>query len=230
MTIVSTDDISRFYQVGKNNYINALRGISIEIEDGEFIAIMGPSGSGKSTLLRIIGCLDEASSGSFMFKSKDVTHLKQSQLTKVRAHEVGFIFQSANLIPTLTALGNVMMVAEYAGFKGREKIEKSKQILERVGLSKHLNQYPSELSGGEQQRVAIARALVKEPAIILADEPTGNLDSVTAEEIMDLLKEVREKEKRAIVMVTHDAKMAAYADRIIFLRDGLVVDEDPLLA
>lgn len=197
----------------------------MRVEDGEFVAIMGPSGSGKSTLLRIIGCLDETSGGRFIFKGLDVTNLNPAQLTRVRAHDVGFVFQSATLIPTLTALENVTMVAEYAGMTGRAKIQKATEMLARVGLSERLNHRPSELSGGEQQRVAVARALVKEPAIVLADEPTGNLDSVTAEEIMDLLRDVRELDGRAIVIVTHDARMAAYADRIIFLRDGRVVDE-----
>ncbi len=226
MPIVVAEEITRSYQLGKDNFVHALRGASMRVENGEFVAIMGPSGSGKSTLLRIIGCLDEVTGGRFFFRGRDVTNLNASRLTRVRARDVGFIFQTANLIPTLTALENVMMVAEYAGMKGRAKVKRATEMLERVGLGGRLHHRPSELSGGEQQRVAIARALVKGPAIILADEPTGNLDSVTAEETMDLLRDVRDVDGRSVVIVTHDARMAAYADRIIFLRDGRVVDEE----
>ncbi|MHB0977455.1 MAG: ABC transporter ATP-binding protein [Candidatus Aquicultorales bacterium] len=226
MEIIVTEELTKTYRLGKNNLIEALRGVSLTIESGEFVAVMGPSGSGKSTLLRIIGCLDEPTGGRFYFKRLDAANMKPAQLTRVRAHNVGFVFQTPNLIPTLTALENVIMVAEYAGITGRKKVEQAIDILASVGLSGRLNHRPSELSTGEQQRVAIARALVKEPEIVLADEPTGSLDSVTAEEIMDLLRDVRESENRAIVVVTHDPRMAAYADRIVFLKDGRVVDEE----
>ncbi len=227
MPIVIAEEVARSYQLGRENFVQALRGASMRVGSGEFVAIMGPSGSGKSTLLRIIGCLDEPTGGRLLFRGRDVTNLKAPRLTRIRARDVGFIFQNANLIPTLSALENVMMVAEYAGLKGRVKVKRSIEMLERVGLRERLHHRPSALSGGEQQRVAIARALVKGPAVILADEPTGNLDSVTADEIMELMCDVCDVDGRAVVIVTHDPRMAAYADRIVFLRDGRVVDEEP---
>ena len=225
MPAVVVDEIEKLYHLGKRNVVHALRGMSLTVGDGEFVAVMGPSGSGKSTLLNVIGCLSGVTAGHISIGSQDITKLKPGALDRIRAREVGFIFQGFSLMPTRTALENVMLAAEYAGMGARERRERATKVLEQVGLEDRLGHFPSELSGGEQQRVAIARALVKAPKLLLADEPTGNLDSVTAEEIMDLLRKLR-GEGQAVVMVTHDSRMAAYADRIVFLKDGRVVDEE----
>jgi len=229
MPAVVVHDIEKLYSLGKRNMVHALRGTSLTVGDGEFVAVMGPSGSGKSTLLNVIGCLSAVSAGKVRLGDLEVTKLKRRALDRIRARDVGFIFQTFSLIPTRTALENVMLAAEYAGMGARERRERAAEILRQVGLEERLDHFPSELSGGEQQRVAIARALVKSPKLLLADEPTGNLDSVSAEEIMELLKRLR-GDGQAIVMVTHDPRMAAYADRIVFLKDGRVVDEEQLRA
>lgn len=225
MPAVAVEGVEKLYSLGKRNMVHALRGTDLTVAEGEFVAVMGPSGSGKSTLLNVIGCLSQVTAGHVFVGDRDVTKLKPSALDRIRAREVGFIFQSYSLIPTLTALQNVMLAAEYAGIPLKERRNRSLAMLERVGLSDRLEHFPSELSGGEQQRVSIARALVKKPRLLLADEPTGNLDSVTAEETMDLLRTLR-GDGQAIVLVTHDSRMAAYADRIVFLKDGRVVDEE----
>lgn len=225
MPAVVVEAIEKLFYLGKRNVVHALRGTDLTVEEGEFVAIMGPSGSGKSTLLNVIGCLSQVTAGHVHVGGEDITKLKPSALDRLRARDVGFIFQNYSLIPTRTALQNVMLAAEYAGMPLKERRERSAEMLERVGLGDRLDHFPSELSGGEQQRVAIARALVKGPKLLLADEPTGNLDSVAAEETMDLLRGLR-GDGQAIVMVTHDSRMAAYADRIVFLKDGRVVDEE----
>lgn len=225
MSAVVVEGVEKLYSLGKRNMVHALRGTDLVVDEGEFVAVMGPSGSGKSTLLNVIGCLSKVTAGHVFVGDRDVTKLKPSALDRIRAREVGFIFQSYNLIPTRTALQNVMLAAEYAGIPLKERRERALAMLERVGLSDRLDHFPGELSGGEQQRVSIARALVKDPRLLLADEPTGNLDSVTAEETMDLLRTLR-GDGQAIVLVTHDSRMAAYADRIVFLKDGRVVDEE----
>lgn len=225
MSAVVVEGVEKLYSLGKRNMVHALRGTDLVVDEGEFVAVMGPSGSGKSTLLNVIGCLSQVTAGHVFVGDRDVTKLKPSALDRIRAREVGFIFQSYNLIPTRTALQNVMLAAEYAGIPLKERRERALAMLERVGLSDRLDHFPGELSGGEQQRVSIARALVKDPRLLLADEPTGNLDSVTAEETMDLLRTLR-GDGQAIVLVTHDSRMAAYADRIVFLKDGRVVDEE----
>ena len=227
MSSVSVQGVEQLFHMGGRNVVHALRGTDLEVGDGEFIAIMGPSGSGKTTLLNVIGCLTRPTAGHIMLDGRDLTKLKDRELDQIRAAEIGFIFQGPSLIPTRTACDNVAMAAEYAGTPRAECRERARATLERVGLADQSDQRTSELSGGQQQRVAIARALVKEPRIVLADEPTGNLDSVTAEEIMSLVKSLRAA-GQTIVMVTHDPRMAGYADRIVFLRDGRVVDEETI--
>ncbi|MDZ4170088.1 MAG: ABC transporter ATP-binding protein [Coriobacteriia bacterium] len=229
MSSISVQGVEQLFHMGKRNVVHALRGTDLEVRDGEFLAVMGPSGSGKSTLLNVIGCLARPTAGHVVLDGRDVTKLKDSELDAIRANEVGFIFQGYSLIPTRTALENVMLAAEYAGVPRAERKTRSLEILGKVGLSDRVDQLASELSGGEQQRVAIARALVKNPQLVLADEPTGNLDSVSAEEIMALVKGLR-SDGQTVVMVTHDPRMAGYADRIVFLRDGRVVDEETIRA
>jgi len=227
MSAVSVREVEQLFHMGKRNVVHALRGTSLEVGDGEFVAVMGPSGSGKTTLLNVIGCLARPTAGHIEIDGRDVVKLKEGDLDKIRARKVGFVFQGYSLIPTRTALENVMMAAEYAAMPRTDRRKRSLEMLERVGLSERADQLASELSGGEQQRVGIARALVKEPELVLADEPTGNLDSIAAEEIMVLLKNLR-SENQTVVMVTHDPRMAGYADRIVFLKDGRVVDEETI--
>ena len=224
MSTVSVHDVEQLYHIGKRNVVHALRGTTLEIRDGEFLAVMGPSGSGKTTLLNVIGCLARPTAGHVQLDGEEVTKLKERELDAIRASRVGFVFQGANLIPTRTAVENVMMAAEYGNVPRSQRRQRSLELLTRVGLADQASQLTSELSGGEQQRVAVARALVKGPQLLLADEPTGNLDSVSAEEIMSLICELRTS-GQTIVMVTHDPKMAGYADRVVFLKDGRVVDE-----
>jgi putative ABC transport system ATP-binding protein len=227
MSAISIQGVEQLYRMGERNVVHALRGTDLEVGDGEFLAVMGPSGSGKSTLLNVIGCLARPTAGHVQIDGRDVTKLKDIELDKIRANEVGFIFQGYSLIPTRTALENVMLAAEYAGVPRADRRSRSREILDKVGLTDRADQRASELSGGEQQRVAIARALVKGPNLLLADEPTGNLDSVAAEEIMALVRDLRH-DGQTVVMVTHDPKMAGYADRVVFLKDGRVVDEAPM--
>jgi len=229
MSAISVQGVEQLFHMGKRNVVHALRGTDLEVGDGEFLAVMGPSGSGKSTLLNVIGCLARPTAGHVVLDGRDVTKMRDGELDEIRAREVGFVFQGYSLIPTRTALENVMLAAEYAGVPRAERKPRSLEILEKVGLADRVDARASELSGGEQQRVAIARALVKSPALVLADEPTGNLDSVTAEEIMTLVKGLR-TDGQTVVMVTHDPKMAGFADRIVFLRDGRVVDEETIRA
>jgi len=227
MSAISIQDVEQLYHMGKRNVVHALRGTVLEVSGGEFVAVMGPSGSGKTTLLNVIGCLSRPTAGHIKLDGRELTQLKDADLDKIRGKEIGFVFQGYSLIPTRTALENVMMGAEYAGMSRPDRRERSRAMLERVGLADRADQLASELSGGEQQRVAIARALVKGPDLVLADEPTGNLDSVAAEEIMVLFKSLR-TEGQTIMMVTHDPRMAGYADRIVFLKDGRVVDEETI--
>ena len=224
MTAVSVQGVEQLFHMGKRNVVHALRGTDLEVDAGEFVAVMGPSGSGKTTLLNVIGCLSRPTAGHVVLDGRDVTKLKDSELDHIRGAEIGFVFQGYSLIPTRTALENVMMAADYAGVPRAERRTRALQILERVGLAERVDSMASELSGGEQQRVAIARALVKAPSLVLADEPTGNLDSVSAEEIIGLVASLR-TDGQTILMVTHDPKMAGYADRVVFLKDGRVVDE-----
>ncbi len=204
--------------------VPVLHGIDLEIEEGEFIAIMGPSGSGKSTLMNIIGFLDTPSSGNYELNSEQTGRVKQRELARLRNEHIGFVFQQFFLMPRLNALKNVESPLIYAGVPKRERRERARQMLEKVGLSDRMTHLPNELSGGQKQRVAIARALVNHPSIILADEPTGALDSKTSEQIMKLLVELNE-EGRTVIIVTHEEEVASYTNRIITLHDGLITDD-----
>ena len=219
-TIISSESLSRQFRVGKVT-INALNKVSFTVKKNEFVALMGASGSGKSTLMNLIGCLDTATSGSYNLNGTNVKDMDENALANVRNKEIGFIFQTFNLLPRYTALENVMLPLVYAGIKKQERIEMAKRTLESVGLSDRIMHTPNELSGGERQRVAIARALVNNPSIILADEPTGNLDSGTSIEIMKLFQEIHKK-GNTIIVVTHEEDIATYAERIIRLKDGII--------
>jgi len=219
-TIISSESLSRQFRVGTVT-INALNKVSFTVKKNEFVALMGASGSGKSTLMNLIGCLDTATSGLYKLNGTDVEDMDENSLANVRNKEIGFIFQTFNLLPRYTALENVMLPLVYAGIKKQERIGLAKRTLESVGLSDRIMHKPNELSGGERQRVAIARALVNKPSIILADEPTGNLDSGTSIEIMKLFQEIHKK-GNTIIVVTHEEDIAAYAGRIIRLKDGII--------
>lgn len=218
--VISIIDITKEYKMGKFT-VPALRGISIEVMKGDFIAIMGPSGSGKSTLMHILGCLDTASKGKYILNNEEVSALKKRKLASIRNKQIGFIFQTFNLLPHLNIRKNVELPLMYAGFSNKERTNKAIAVLKRVGLGDRLRHKPSELSGGQRQRVAIARALVNEPAIILADEPTGNLDSSSGRDILSIFDELN-KEGNTIIMVTHDQAVAKRANRVVNIVDGLI--------
>ncbi len=220
MKIIETREISKVYKMG-NQTVNALQSISISIDRGEYVAFMGPSGSGKSTLMNIVGCLDTPSSGSYMLNNKLVSEMTENELADTRNKEIGFVFQTFNLLPRASALENVALPLIYAGYSKSERNEMALQALDNVGLADRSHHRPNELSGGQRQRVAIARALVNNPSIILADEPTGNLDTKTSYDIMNLFQELHDK-GNTIIMVTHEDDIAHYAHRIIRLRDGLI--------
>ena len=222
--IIETTEISRIYKMGMET-VHALQSISITIDKGEYVAFMGPSGSGKSTLMNIIGCLDTPTSGTYILNNNDVSHLTENELAEIRNKEIGFVFQTFNLLPRASALDNVALPLIYAGYGKYEREEKALQTLESVGLADRAHHKPNELSGGQRQRVAIARALVNDPSIILADEPTGNLDSRTSYDIMDLFRELHEA-GNTIIMVTHEDDIAHYSHRIVRLRDGLVESDE----
>jgi len=224
MSIVMTDKLTKIYGHGETA-ITALREISLHIEPGELVAVMGPSGCGKSTLLHLIGGLDRPTSGRVLLDGQDLAALDDNHLTEVRRRKVGFVFQFFNLIPVLTALENAALPLMLDGIKPAEAKQRAQEWLERVGLVDRLEHRPDQLSGGQQQRVAMARALSTEPALILADEPTGNLDSRAGDEIANLLRQISDQWEQTILMVTHDPRIAAYADRIVFLKDGTIVDE-----
>jgi putative ABC transport system ATP-binding protein len=220
MALIETIDLWKTYQMGSEE-IHALRGVSIHIERGEYVAIMGPSGSGKSTLMNLIGCLDTPSKGSYLLNGKQVSQMGDNELARIRNEEIGFVFQTFNLLPRATALRNVELPLVYAGVSSKEREERARAALDKVELSSRMNHRPNELSGGQRQRVAIARALVNNPSILLADEPTGNLDSKTGIEIMGLFERLH-KSGNTIVLVTHEADVAAFAYRAIHIRDGQV--------
>src|SRR4030042_5465359 len=219
--ILEVKNLHKYYEIGKENAVKALQGINLQVKKGEFTAIIGPSGSGKSTLMHIMGALDTATKGQVWLDGEEISKEKISGLYKIRGRKIGFIFQGYNLIPTLTALENVMLAVEYSGRKNNAKKEAT-EILTDVGLGKRLNHKPNELSGGEQQRVAVARALVNQPAIVLADEPTGELGTQTSMEIITLLKDLNKKENQTFVLVTHNPEIAKTCRRIIKLRDGKI--------
>ena len=214
--------ITKSYVMGDNT-VHALKDISAVIEKGEWISIMGPSGSGKSTLMNILGCLDRPTSGKYLLDGAEVDSLSDDQLATERNKKIGFVFQNFNLLPRMDALNNVALPLIYAGISREERMKKAAHALERVGLGDRLDHRPNELSGGQRQRVAIARALVNDPTIVLADEPTGNLDTRSGEEIMDIFKELH-KQGRTIVLVTHEPEIAEFAERIIVVRDGEIVE------
>ncbi len=222
--VVSVRDLHKSYLLGRDNYVRALRGASLDVMKGEMAAIMGPSGSGKSTLMHVVGCLDSADAGEVWLDGRRVDGLRGRALTRVRSREIGFVFQGFNLIPTLTALENVALAAEYAGASRAEATKRAQAQLELVGLGDRMRHAPGELSGGQQQRVAIARALVNSPALVLGDEPTGDLDTATSEEVVRTLREVNAETRTTFVLVTHNPEVAQACDRVIRMRDGVVED------
>ena len=221
--LVEIRDICRIYNPGENE-VRALDHVSLDIYEKEFVAIIGQSGSGKSTLMNMIGCLDVPTSGTYMLHGHDVSHMSDDELSDIRNQEIGFVFQGFNLIPGLTALENVELPLIYRGVSKKERIELSTIALEKVGLGKRMDHKPSEMSGGQQQRVAIARAIAQAPPIILADEPTGNLDTGSTREIMSILKELHE-EGRTVILITHDTQIASQAKRVIKIMDGKVIED-----
>ena len=222
-TLIRVLDMCKIYNPGENE-VRALDHVSLEINRGEFVAIIGPSGSGKSTLMNMLGCLDVPTSGSYYLNGKDVSMMKDNQLSEIRNQEIGFIFQGFNLISNLTALENVELPLIYRGIGRGQRHKLAKDALIRVGLEKRMAHKPSEMSGGQQQRVAIARAIAAEPPVILADEPTGNLDSASTEEIMDILKGLH-KQGRSVILITHDNEIADQAKRVVRILDGRIVED-----
>ena len=220
---IRTHNLQRRYHMG-TELIHALRGVDLTIERGEYVAIMGPSGSGKSTLMNMIGCLDSPDEGEYWLNGKLVSDMNNNELAKVRNKEVGFVFQTFNLLPRANALHNVELPLIYAGMKRKERLERAMRALERVGLKERMGHRPSEMSGGQRQRVAVARALVTDPSILLADEPTGNLDSTTSRDIMELFRELHAT-GHTILVITHEADIAKHARRIIQLRDGTIAED-----
>src|SRR6187455_800288 len=220
MSLIETRDLWKTYVMGSEE-IHALRGVSITIERGEYVAIMGPSGSGKSTLMNLVGCLDTPSQGSYLLNDKQVSQMNDNELARIRNEEIGFVFQTFNLLPRATALHNVELPLVYAGIGKTDRLNRAKAAMQKVELGERMMHKPNELSGGQRQRVAIARALVNNPSILLADEPTGNLDSTTGEEIMGLFARLHQA-GNTIVLVTHEADVAAFAHRTIHIRDGQV--------
>jgi ABC-type lipoprotein export system ATPase subunit len=222
--LLAAQEVSKIYQMGSNN-VTALDNVSLEINEGEFGAIQGTSGSGKSTLLNMLGGLDHPTKGEVFFASRPLGPFTKKEMARYRRFSVGMIFQNFNLIPTMTARENVSLALAFGGLRGQQRRERSRELLARVGLGDRLEHKPSELSGGEQQRVAIARALANNPKVLLADEPTGNLDSIRAHELLGLLREMVNHDGLTILMVTHDQELAnSFADRIVFMKDGRIVD------
>jgi putative ABC transport system ATP-binding protein len=225
--VIKTLDLTKVYEMGSEQ-VHALSGLDVEIRKGEYVAIMGPSGSGKSTLMNLIGCLDSPTAGKYWLAGRLVSDLDDDELAYIRNKEIGFVFQTFNLLPRATALHNVELPLIYSGTPAEERIEKAKKALERVDLMDRMTHKPNELSGGQRQRVAIARALVNSPSIVLADEPTGNLDSKTGEEIMALFENLH-KQGNTIILVTHENDIAQHAHRIIYIRDGKIASDEAVV-
>ena len=225
--VIKTEALAKVYEMGAEQ-VHALRGVDLEIRKGEYVAIMGPSGSGKSTLMNLVGCLDSPSSGKYWLAGRLVSDLDDDELAYIRNKEIGFVFQTFNLLPRATALHNVELPLIYNGTPAEERIEKAKKALERVDLMDRMNHKPNELSGGQRQRVAVARALVNSPSIVLADEPTGNLDSKTGEEIMALFENLY-RQGNTIILVTHEHDIAQHAHRIIHIRDGKIASDEAVV-
>jgi putative ABC transport system ATP-binding protein len=225
--VIRTEALAKVYQMGTEE-VHALSGVDLEIRKGEYVAIMGPSGSGKSTLMNLIGCLDSPSSGRYWLAGRLVSELDDDELAYIRNQEIGFVFQTFNLLPRATALHNVELPLIYNGTPAEERIERAKSTLERVDLGSRMHHKPNELSGGQRQRVAIARALVNNPSIVLADEPTGNLDSKTGEEIMNLFENLH-GQGNTIIVVTHEMDIAQHAHRVIFIRDGKIASDEKVI-
>jgi putative ABC transport system ATP-binding protein len=225
MSLLETREVSKIYRMGATE-VAALDRVSLAVLGGEFVAIQGTSGSGKSTLLNMLGGLDSPTSGEVMFDNRPLTPFSKKEMARYRRHSVGMIFQNFNLIPTMSAVENVELALAFGGLRGRQRDERASELLERVGLKERLTHRPSELSGGEQQRVAIARALANSPRVLLADEPTGNLDSTRAEELLALLRQMVERDGLTIMMVTHDRELAArFANRIVMMKDGRIIEQ-----
>jgi putative ABC transport system ATP-binding protein len=225
--LIDIQDIKRNFEL-QHETVYVLKGISLQIKKGEYVALMGPSGSGKSTLMNILGCLDTPTSGNYILNGKNVSQMHDNELAEIRNKEIGFVFQTFNLMPRTTALDNVALPMVYAGFSKQERRKRAKEVLEQVNLGDRMDHHPNQLSGGQRQRVAIARALVNHPSIILADEPTGNLDSKTSVEIMKLFGEIHNN-GNTVILVTHEEDIAAYAHRVIRLRDGVIESDAPNL-
>lgn len=223
-SLIDIKDIKRDFQLGSET-INVLKGIDLKINKGEYVALMGPSGSGKSTLMNLLGCLDTPTSGTYVLNNKDVSQMIDDELAEIRNKEIGFVFQTFNLLPRTTALDNVALPMIYAGYSKTDRTNRAKEVLNQVGLGDRMDHQPNQLSGGQRQRVAVARALVNKPSIILADEPTGNLDSKTSVEIMRLFDEIHAN-GNTVILVTHEEDIAQHAHRIIRLRDGMIESDN----
>jgi putative ABC transport system ATP-binding protein len=222
--VIELENVTKVYRTGSLS-VAALRGVSLSIDEGEYVAIIGPSGSGKSTLMHILGCLDIPTSGGYLLAGEDVSRMSETALAEVRNRRIGFVFQQFNLLPSMTAWQNVELPLSYAGVPRRERKERALEALARVGLAGRVHHRPGELSGGQQQRVAVARALVTEPDLILADEPTGNLDSVSAADVLGLMGDLYAA-GRTLVLITHDVEVASAANRVVGIRDGLLTEND----
>jgi putative ABC transport system ATP-binding protein len=225
MSLIEIKNLIKTYQTGETSF-NALNGVSLSIDNGEFVAIMGASGSGKSTFMNMLGCLDKPTSGSYFLDGIDVMNLNSDELADIRNLKLGFVFQGFNLIPRTSALENVEMPMVYKGINPSERIEKAKDALKTVGLTDRENHFPNQMSGGQQQRVAIARALVNDAPIIMADEPTGNLDTKTSVEVMDFFVKLNEEGKKTIILVTHELDIAQYAKRVVHFKDGEIISDE----
>lgn len=223
-SVIKLEDITRYFSIGSET-IKALQGVNLEIFKNEYVALMGPSGSGKSTLMNLLGCLDTPTSGRYWLNNKDVSKMDDDELAEIRNKEIGFVFQTFNLLPRLNALENVALPLIYAGYNKQQREERAKEVLEQVGLKDRMTHKPNELSGGQRQRVAVARALVNKPSIILADEPTGNLDTKTSYEIMALFEEIH-KNGNTIIIVTHEEDIALHTNRIVRMRDGRIEKDE----